>query len=670
MSNDFQDYQDGLNAGLSSMNIRSESSLTAKPYQPPHLRNQDDHKMRYNDNSYEQNDDYTYMQKPYTNSGDYNSRGRRGGYQNRGGERGYRRGSNFNGYSRGGNRSFDANGSVNNRNFKSFDANYQNRSFNNYRNDYVNKKDWNEQKPRDDREESEIFKNSNTGIRFDDYDNIPVSVTGPNYDANENILQCFTDLDLHKIIRDNVELARYSRPTPVQKYAVPIIAAGRDLMACAQTGSGKTAAFLIPMLNNMFVHGPADSLDRCNEEDRRAQFPTGLVIAPTRELASQIYDEAKKFSYRSHVRPCVVYGGAAIKGQLSDLSRGCNVIFATPGRLIDIIDRGKLKLDCCRFLVLDEADRMLDMGFEPQIREIIQRYMPNGDNRQTLMFSATFPPQIQNLAKDFLKSYIFLSVGRVGSTSENITQSLVWVEEVDKRNALLDFIDFTKEDNLTLVFVETKRGADSLEEFLYNREFSVSSIHGDRTQDERERALKNFRSGKTPIMVATAVAARGLDIPNVKHVINYDLPNDIDEYVHRIGRTGRVGNLGKATSFFNDKNKNLARDLVELLEEANQEVPSWLRTSGYDNRSNQSFHRNRGRRGGNGNFGGRDFRQGYQKSYGNGNGGEPNSRNNGRFNFGGGQNNVPSNGGLVGGGAAYYLPSNNNNGAGKDIWWN
>lgn len=318
-------------------------------------------------------------------------------------------------------------------------------------------------------------------------------------------------------------------------------------MACAQTGSGKTAAFLVPILNQMYENGPPN----IQRGYRRKQYPLGLVLAPTRELATQIYDESKKFSYRSRVRPCVVYGGPKVVDQMKDLDRGCHLLVATPGRLLDMIERGKIGLDYCKYLVLDEADRMLDMGFEPQIRSILEKEsMPKTGDRQTLMFSATFPSPIQMLARDFLENYIFLAVGRVGSTSENITQKVVWVEELDKRSFLLDLLNATpvtqpSSEHLTLVFVETKKGADSLDVFLHSEGYPVTSIHGDRTQREREDALKQFRSGQTPILVATAVAARGLDIPHVKHVINFDLPSDVEEYVHRIGRTGRMGNLGE-----------------------------------------------------------------------------------------------------------------------------
>jgi len=216
---------------------------------------------------------------------------------------------------------------------------------------------------------------------------------------------------------------------------------------------------------------------------------------------------------------------------------------------------------------------MLDMGFEPQIRKIVE-CCPGSEMRQTLMFSATFPKTIQKLAEDFLKEYVFLRVGRVGSTTDYITQRIWFVDDKDKKDALLDVLDSV--DGLTLVFVETKRSADNLEEFLYQNNFSVISIHGDRSQKEREAALEAFRTQQARILVATDVAARGLDVKDVKHVINYDMPHDIDDYVHRIGRTGRCGAEGLATAFFNDKNKNLARDLVSLLEESGQHVESWL----------------------------------------------------------------------------------------------
>jgi ATP-dependent RNA helicase DDX3X len=249
-----------------------------------------------------------------------------------------------------------------------------------------------------------------------------------------------------------------------------------------------------------------------------------------------------------------------------------------------MLERGRVGLELCKYLVLDEADRMLDMGFEPQIRRIVEQdRMPPIGHRQTLMFSATFPKEMQILARDFLDNYIFLAVGRVGSTSENITQKIVWVDECDKRSFLLDILDASAESgSLVLVFVETKKSCDAIDDFLYANGYPCTCIHGDRSQVQREEALRSFKCGETPILVATAVAARGLDICNVKHVVNFDLPNDVEEYVHRIGRTGRVGNLGLATSFFNEKNRNICRDLLNLIVETKQEVPSWLEKMAYE----------------------------------------------------------------------------------------
>ncbi|CAI9616403.1 unnamed protein product [Staurois parvus] len=474
--------------------------------------------------------------------------------------------------------------------------------------------DWSKPLAPNDRVEQELFSGSNTGINFEKYDDIPVEATGTNCPPH---IESFHDVSMGEIIMGNIQLTRYTRPTPVQKHAIPIIIEKRDLMACAQTGSGKTAAFLLPILSQIYADGPGEAMKHLKDNGRygrRKQFPLSLVLAPTRELAVQIYEEARKFAYRSRVRPCVVYGGADIGQQIRDLERGCHLLVATPGRLVDMMERGKIGLDCCKYLVLDEADRMLDMGFEPQIRRIVEQdTMPPKGVRQTMMFSATFPKEIQILARDFLEEYIFLAVGRVGSTSENITQKVVWVEEMDKRSFLLDLLNATGKDSLTLVFVETKKGADALEDFLYHEGYACTSIHGDRSQRDREEALHQFRSGKSPILVATAVAARGLDISNVKHVINFDLPSDIEEYVHRIGRTGRVGNLGLATSFFNEKNINITKDLLDLLVEAKQEVPSWLENMAYE-QHHKSSSRGRSKSRFSGGFGARDYRQSSSSS--------------------------------------------------------
>ena len=413
----------------------------------------------------------------------------------------------------------------------------------------------------------------------------------------------------------------------------------------------------------------------------RKACPTALILAPTRELVSQIHDEARKFAYRSWVRPAVVYGGADINTQLRSIERGCDLLSATPGRLVDLIERGRISLANIKYLVLDEADRMLDMGFEPQIRRIVQgEDMPGVHDRQTLMFSATFPRDIQILAKDFLKDYVFLSVGRVGSTSENITQKIEHVEDADKRSYLLDILASQPPSSvmpngannapLTLIFVETKRSADALSDYLYHHRLPATSIHGDRTQREREAALNTFRTGRTPILVATAVAARGLDIPNVMHVINYDLPTDIDDYVHRIGRTGRAGNTGVSTAFFNRGNKGIARDLVELLREANQEIPSFLESIASEGTfGGGGPYRGRGR-GGRGRGGSRDHRTDSPRHGGGGGGGGGGGHNNGGGGYSGGYGGYGGGGGGGGGPRSGGGYNNSYGGSGaQGGWW-
>jgi len=453
--------------------------------------------------------------------------------------------------------------------------------------------------PPNKRLEAELFDGIvNSGLNFEKYDNIQIQTLGDSVPAP---ISSFDECNLGPVLTNNIELSSFTVPTPVQKNAIPIIIGGRDLMACAQTGSGKTAAFLFPMIAEMVRNQSPDGRQQQQGNGGYSRgikvYPTALILAPTRELAIQIHQEARKFTYRSHIKSVVVYGGADSKHQMNELERGCHILVATPGRLIDMMERNKVCVSNISYLCIDEADRMLDMGFEPQIRQIVGQSPCPGD-RQTLMFSATFPKSIQRLAEDFLYGFIFLKVGRIGSTTESITQRIRWVEDVEKKKTLLEIIPTI--NGLTLVFTETKRMADHLEEYLYNSGYSAASIHGDRTQQEREAALEAFKSGQVQILVATDVASRGLDISNVKHVINYDLPHDIDDYVHRIGRTGRAGNDGFATAFFNEKNGNIASDLVVLLEESGQEVEYWLKEISHCN-SNRGTKTRRG----NGNYGSR-----------------------------------------------------------------
>lgn len=425
--------------------------------------------------------------------------------------------------------------------------------------------------PTPDESEEAMFRSIERGINFDKYDEIPVEVTGR---GKESIIpiQSFSQAQLYDTFQQNVTKSNYTKPTPVQKYAIPAILGGRDVMACAQTGSGKTAAFLLPVMTGMLQKGLTSSSMMGGP-----QCPQALIISPTRELTCQIYNEARKFSHETIVKTVVVYGGVSVPHQLRKIEMGCNLLVATPGRLKDFIERGKISLEKIQYLILDEADRMLDMGFEPVIRQVVEKLgMPGKCERQTLMFSATFPEEIQRLAGDFLNDYIFITVGRVGGTTSDIQQTVMDVSDEQKREKLMDLLSCSGSDR-TLVFVESKRGADFLASLLSQEGFPTTSIHGDRLQEQREEALEDFRRGRCPVLIATNVAARGLDIDNVKHVVNYDLPSEIDEFVHRVGRTGRIGHQGKATSFFTrGKDDKIARSLVKVLSDASQEVPEWL----------------------------------------------------------------------------------------------
>lgn len=392
----------------------------------------------------------------------------------------------------------------------------------------------------------------------------------------------FDDCEVHPCLLANIKRLKYSKPTPIQKFSIPVSLQRRDLMACAQTGSGKTAAYLFPMVAKMMNDGPPTG-----GNDFRAAYPVGLIMAPTRELSVQIYEEALKFTYRSGIRVVVVYGGTDPKIQSKELERGADIIVATPGRLIDFTSRGRIGLNCVKYLVLDEADRMLDMGFEPQIMMILEKIPVK---RETGMFSATFPTSIQQLAGELLNLYIFLAVGRVGSTTDNITQQIHQVEEMDKNDLLISQIRNIQ--GLIVVFVETKRSAEFLCEYLKHLGFSCTTLHGNRSQIEREKALSDFKTGKCSILVATDIAARGLDVTNISCVINYDMPNNIVDYVHRIGRTGRIGKKGLAIAYIDEKSRGVTKDLYSLLCETNQPIPEWFEN--YFN--HQVFRKPRGKK--------------------------------------------------------------------------
>ncbi|XP_034666203.1 ATP-dependent RNA helicase vasa-like isoform X2 [Drosophila subobscura] len=423
--------------------------------------------------------------------------------------------------------------------------------------------------PEPSTDEAEIFATAiSSGINFSKYDHIPVKISGIDPPA---AIKKFEDAKLRDIIAANVTKSGYKLATPIQKVAIPVITAGRDLMACAQTGSGKTAAFLLPILTKL--------LD--DATDLEIGKPQAVIVSPTRELAIQIYHEARKFSYESYLKISILYGGTSVKYQNESIMMGCHVLIATPGRLLDFVERAFITFDDTRFLVMDEADRMLDLGFSESMRKIVNHCTMRAAH-QTLMFSATFPEEIQRMAGEFLNNYVFVTIGVVGGACSDVKQTICEVSKYNKRSKLIEMLKESADG--TIVFVETKRGADFLASFLSEIKIPTTSIHGDRLQSQREQALRDFKSGRMKILIATSVASRGLDIKNVKHVVNYDMPKVIDDYVHRIGRTGRVGNNGRATSFFDvEHDSAIATDLVKILEGSEQEVPDFLRAldSGY-----------------------------------------------------------------------------------------
>lgn len=408
-----------------------------------------------------------------------------------------------------------------------------------------------------------LFENHHTnGINFDKYYEIPIDIS----ESNIPQLMSFADCEVHEALLENLKKFGYNKPTPVQQYAIPVSLLRRDLMACAQTGSGKTAAYLYPLVAKMLQDGPPPNLAQ------RTARPVSLVMAPTRELTVQIYEETLKFTYLTGIRVVVVYGGASMTEQERKLLDGADIIIATPGRLIDFIERGVINLYIVRYLILDEADRMLDMGFEPQLIKVLTAIKKV--DRETIMCSATFPREIQDIALKYLKNFVKLSVGRVGSTTENITQKLMLVRSREKEDFLVSLLMELK--GQILIFVERKNTANEISGFLQQQGVRCTSIHGDRQQQEREKALNDFKNQTINILIATDVASRGLDIPNVAYVIIYDLPSNIDSYVHRIGRTGRIGNTGVALTLVEDRHVPVLNDLQKILIECKQVVPEWF----------------------------------------------------------------------------------------------
>ncbi|MGB0498367.1 MAG: DEAD/DEAH box helicase [Rubricella sp.] len=345
----------------------------------------------------------------------------------------------------------------------------------------------------------------------------------------------FRALGLSDRLLSTLDAAGFTEPTPIQAKAIPAILDGRDVMGLAQTGTGKTAAFGLPLLNRALV--PQGKL-----ADREVR---ALILAPTRELARQITGNLQMLAGKSHLRIRTVVGGASINGQCRQLERGADILVATPGRLIDLTERRAVRLDTVTFLVLDEADQMLDMGFIQPLRRIAKML---GPERQTVLFSATMPKQIAELSQAFQNDPLRIEVARPGRPAEKISQSVHFVEQAAKMDLLKSHLD-THRGELALVFARTKHGAERMMKQLCAAGFEAVSIHGNKSQGQRERALKAFRDAKAMVLVATDVAARGIDIPDVRHVYNFDLPNVPENYIHRIGRTARAGADGAAIAY-------------------------------------------------------------------------------------------------------------------------
>ena len=360
----------------------------------------------------------------------------------------------------------------------------------------------------------------------------------------------FSDLDLIEPLLRALSAKNYTEPTPIQARAVPPLLAGKDLLGVAQTGTGKTAAFGLPILQHITeARSPAG-----------ARATRALVLAPTRELAIQIGEEIRAYGRHLNLRQTVVFGGVGQHAQVRALARGVDVLIATPGRLLDLLGQGHLRLDRVTHFVLDEADRMLDMGFIHDVRRVVAE-LPK--RRQTAFFSATMPHEVARLAGDILTDPLRVEVAPSATTVERIEQQVFFVETANKRALLAEVL---KDPGLSrvIVFSRTKHGANRIAEQLGKRGVDAAAIHGNKSQGARQRALEGFKAGRTRVLVATDIAARGIDVDDVSHVINFDLPNEPESYVHRIGRTARAGAAGIALSFCDAGEREFLRDIEKL----------------------------------------------------------------------------------------------------------
>jgi superfamily II DNA/RNA helicase len=367
-----------------------------------------------------------------------------------------------------------------------------------------------------------------------------------------NLLTSFNDFGLAEPITRALTEAKYVTPTPIQSDAIPVVLAGRDIMGIAQTGTGKTAAFALPILNRLAA----------NRKPLEKKSPRILVLSPTRELSGQILDSFRTYGRYMRLQTALVIGGVPMGRQVRDLMNGLDVLVATPGRLIDLMRSNGVRLNQVEVLVLDEADRMLDMGFIHDIRNIVSK-LPK--ERQTLFFSATMPREIADLAAHMLKDPVRVAVTPVASTAERIAQSIILVDRAAKPTLLIETLR-AEAMGQTLVFTRTKHGADKVVRSLNHAGISAEAIHGNKSQNQRERVLAGFRNGKIRTLVATDIAARGIDVTGISHVINYDMPNVPESYVHRIGRTARAGAEGIAISFVDHEEMAYLRGIEKLIQ--------------------------------------------------------------------------------------------------------
>jgi ATP-dependent RNA helicase RhlE len=361
----------------------------------------------------------------------------------------------------------------------------------------------------------------------------------------------FADFGLAEPIERALNARNHTVPTPIQARAIPELLAGKDLLGIAQTGTGKTAAFALPILHKLSQ----------TRADNGPRSPRALVLAPTRELAIQIGEEFRAYGKELHLRQTVIYGGVNQKPQVNALARGAEIVIATPGRLLDLMGQGRLSLDAIECLVLDEADRMLDMGFVRDVRKIIAA---TPQSRQSQMFSATMPDEIAQLSREILSDPVRIEVSRQATPVERIRQSVYHVPAIDKVDLLADILADPALARV-IVFARTKHRANRVAEQLGKRGVAADAIHGNKSQAARQRALKRFRAGEARVLVATDIAARGIDIDGVSHIINYELPNEPESYVHRIGRTARAGAEGVAFSFCDPSEQGYLRDIERLI---------------------------------------------------------------------------------------------------------